>query len=736
MTTTLTASTTAQLNQDIATANAATSGGFIIDLQGNITETTQLTAIDLQSGVPLSIDRSNGSGGIHTLDGAGSHGFVVDAGSVTIENLGLRNAVLSGGSSSATVTLANDSFSRNVTIAHGLTVDQIAQVTFDSSTVTNQAGSTYDIGVIGSAFAAGSGGVSHFINKGTLAQTSLADAGSLGVSNIYVDVTDTGTLSVDGGSNLRFFGAHNSFSGTYVGAGMIDYWTGSIDALGTINMTNGACTTVDGAIVNQNGVVTLSVNSTITNCGTWNFTSNNGLALADPSQPSSSTAAFTLYDALAKTGGSGTTVIGCNFNPDGGAGTISVATGTLAFNGLVSNFYGPISGAGTFSIGGGGADTINAGTTISTKGWTIAQAGTDVTLNVALSYSGFFKAQSGATLTLTPSNDLTLNNSASFVDATVNGSGILVLASGHRVTMSGGTVGAGVTVDVLSRGTLKLSGTVTNSGMLIADGAGSTIVISGVVNGGTTEINNGIVNITKSSSEDVIFTATGSGGLELAAASSYTGTVSGFGGGSHTNGSQFIHLTAVKFTSNVHSSFSGGVLTITSGTKTVATIDMSGSYVPSNFHLRAGSGGSGTIITDPSVTGQQSSHAAAVIGGGTVLEVNTLDSGKVTLGGDGGALQVDQPGPFTGTVKRLGAKDGIDLPNIAFGAQTTLAHSRNGADTGGTLMVTDGRHAAAIALLGNCMAGSFVAAAGGHGGTLVTETLQAHQPPPLSHPRA
>jgi hypothetical protein len=40
MTTTLTASTTAQLNQDIATANAATSGGFIIDLQGNITETT------------------------------------------------------------------------------------------------------------------------------------------------------------------------------------------------------------------------------------------------------------------------------------------------------------------------------------------------------------------------------------------------------------------------------------------------------------------------------------------------------------------------------------------------------------------------------------------------------------------------------------------------------------------------------------------------------------------------
>ena len=226
------------------------------------------------------------------------------------------------------------------------------------------------------------------------------------------------------------------------------------------------------------------------------------------------------------------------------------------------------------------------------------------------------------------------------------------------------------------------------------------------------------------------------GGLELAAASSYTGTVSGFGGGSHTNGSQFIDLTAVKFNSNVHSSFSGGVLTITSGTKTVATIDMNGSYVTSNFHLRAGSSGIGNIITDPSVTEQPSGNAAAVIGGGTVLEVNTSDTGKVTFGGSGGALHLDQSGPLTGTAKRVGAKDGIDVPNIAFGAQTTLAHSQNSADTGGTLTVTDGRHAAAIALLGNYTAGSFVAAADGHGATLAAETLQAHQPLPLSHPRA
>ena len=48
--------------------------------------------------------------------------------------------------------------------------------------------------------------------------------------------------------------------------------------------------------------------------------------------------------------------------------------------------------------------------------------------------------------------------------------------------------------------------------------------------------------------------------------------------------------------------------------------------------------------------------------------------------------------------------------------------------------MTDGRHAAAIALLGNYIAGSFVAVADGHGGTLITEGQPAQ--PLLAHPRA
>ena len=71
---------------------------------------------------------------------------------------------------------------------------------------------------------------------------------------------------------------------------------------------------------------------------------------------------------------------------------------------------------------------------------------------------------------------------------------------------------------------------------------------------------------------------------------------------------------------------------------------------------------------------------------------------------------------------------GIDLPNVAFGANTTLAYLQNAGGAGGTLTVSDGRHAASIALFGSYIAGSFAIAADGHGGTLVTAAEQTQQP--------
>ncbi len=57
----------------------------------------------------------------------------------------------------------------------------------------------------------------------------------------------------------------------------------------------------------------------------------------------------------------------------------------------------------------------------------------------------------------------------------------------------------------------------------------------------------------------------------------------------------------------------------------------------------------------------------------------------------------------------------IDFSAVAFGGTTSATFSS------GTLSVTDGTHAAAIALLGQYVAANFQTSDDGHGGTLVVD---------------
>jgi hypothetical protein len=112
----------------------------------------------------------------------------------------------------------------------------------------------------------------------------------------------------------------------------------------------------------------------------------------------------------------------------------------------------------------------------------------------------------------------------------------------------------------------------------------------------------------------------------------------------------------------------------------VAAIKMVGSYSAGDFHITSGNGGT-IAITDPVVNG--------------------------------------------GSVER-------GVSDFTFGAHTTLAYSEN--STTPSVGVTEGRYAAALALLGNYMAGSFATTAGGHGGTLVSGTPQTEQQSLFTHP--
>jgi autotransporter-associated beta strand protein len=88
----LTASTAAQLEQDITTVDAGSaSSSYVIALDANISLTTDLSVLDSASNVTI---QGNG----YTLDGGGiTRGFFVLSGSVNIDNLTVQNTVAQGG---------------------------------------------------------------------------------------------------------------------------------------------------------------------------------------------------------------------------------------------------------------------------------------------------------------------------------------------------------------------------------------------------------------------------------------------------------------------------------------------------------------------------------------------------------------------------------------------------------------------------------------------------------------
>ncbi len=256
-------------------------------------------------------------------------------------------------------------------------------------------------------------------------------------------------------------------------------------------------------------------------------------------------------------------------------------------------------------------------------------------------------------------------------DATIVSGSLINILSASTLTVSGGSIGTGASVETASGGTAIVSGTVTNAGTLFASGSGSRVDIVGVVKGGISEVGDGLVVMHGPSSENVLFSSDGSGGLVLTDraghATDYKGKISGFG----STTTQFIDLTSVGFDSSV------------SATYTSAASDTSGT-------LTVTSGASSTIVA------------------------------KITLVGSGYSTANFQPiDDGTGHVKI------IDPPADGFDSATTLAHI-----SGSNSTLSDGAGAAAITLLGHYMAASFVAV-GPQGGELLFHAAKTSNTAPV-----
>ncbi|MCC8984600.1 hypothetical protein H8A92_38435 [Bradyrhizobium sp. 10BB] len=130
-------------------------------------------------------------------------------------------------------------------------------------------------------------------------------------------------------------------------------------------------------------------------------------------------------------------------------------------------------------------------------------------------------------------------------------------------------------------------------------------------------------------------------------------------------------------------------------------------WIKANDGTVWGAWSSAFTVSDPSI-----------IPAGQTLELASASSAQISFASGSGTLKLDDPAGFSGTVAGMTGADAIDFANINFAAGQTVAFAGN--TSGGSLTISDGVHAASIALLGNYMASTFVAASDGHNGTTIT----------------
>jgi hypothetical protein len=309
------------------------------------------------------------------------------------------------------------------------------------------------------------------------------------------------------------------------------------------------------------------------------------------------------------------------------AGTLenfgTIADATLVLNGgTLATDEGVFSGdtiQGGFEIGGSDTALVQNGLTVEsldgTAPGTITIDGADATLEITDSETlagatillgsaaGFDTLQADATLTL--GAGVTVETAASILSDTLGGNGTIInqgtiltdAASGTVAIQSDGfendgviAVSGGDTLDIQPFGTFANTGTLTvgqgstvaiqfvggftNTGAIIVQGGTLTVGQTIQGDGGVISLADGaVVSLEAVAAGQTVSFQDGSS-LTIADPQDFSGTVEGFTAGDS------ITLEGIT---GAQESFSGGVLTVTEGDTTVASIAISGDYQSSDF---------------------------------------------------------------------------------------------------------------------------------------------------------
>jgi len=552
---------------------------------------------------------TNGSAGDHTALVEGYAGVAISGGAGTVANFGSIVATGAG---------AGVDLSAGGSVTNGSVTDATALIQGYRGLQLQDGGTAVNFGAI----------------LGNSAGNSDVGAANLVGGSLTNGAANDTTARIDGYTGVYLAeGATLTNFGTIVGQGAFAVYD-QYDLVSTVAAEAGAAFVGEvrmngGSLDLVAGVVTmggLETSGTVSGAGTLALdaglsTFSTGASLAI-SQIAVSGATTTVDVEIASLTYAGTWLQS--------AGTLDVFSGDKAtFTGTSDTFAGTVTGTGSV-VWSGGSDAFS-GLTLSATSQTVSGAAItfsgviNLTTNMSLTSSNLVVAASGATIGGTGEFIVSSNATNSVYGATsgatltVNGKvyGAGQLGDGEMTLI----IGAGGFVDGYTATALTINtgaSAITNAGTIFAIGAGGTVVDSAVTNtgklyadGGTLtlegavtgagvgDITSGTLFAASSFTENVTFTASTTGTLELADSQTYTGDVTGFS----LTGTTTLDLNDIDFINGTtKATYSGtatsGTLTVTDGTHT-AHITLEGNYTSSTFTVSS-DGHGGTKVVDPS----------------------------------------------------------------------------------------------------------------------------------------
>ena len=520
-------------------------------------------------------------------------------------------------------------------------------------TINNLAGGAYDLTADGQAFTVYGGSTLAFNNSGVLSKTA-----GTGISNLTNTVTNTGTLTATSGTlELDAGGALGGTIGAS-GAGLLALNGGTFTVAGTTQA-------ISGPLALEAAVVSITTGKTLTLSGTPNL---EGIIIAGPgtlaTTGATSITAQSYLDGNLVWDNSGTVSDGAPIYTGypSGTGKVTIANQAggvfdLTVDGPAFNLYGgstlALSNAGVMSkTGGTGVSNIttaitNSGTLTATSGTLELDAGgtlggtvTETTTGAVTLGNGVFAltgtVNGAGTLTVDPAATLAITTVSEAIANAVVLDGIVTVATGKTLTLSGPTTWASATIagpgTLATTGATSITATPFLDGNLVWNNTGTvsaaTIIYTGYPSGaGKVTINNQAGGAFDLTADGQAFNPIGTSTLALTNA----GVMSKTGGiGVSQITTAITNTGTLTATSGTLELDAGGTLggTLTETTTGAVTL---GSGI---FALTGAVNGAGTLTVGAAATLAITTVSEAIADAVVVDGVVTVASGKtLTLSG-------------------------------------------------------------------------------------------------------